>query len=58
MEELKIYQVYFTNAWNDSENQERYFRTEEKASKKYKELCRKYGLKTSFCFSDNEEYCV
>ena len=58
MEKLEIYQVYFTNSWDNSENQERYFRTEEKASKKYKQLCKKYWLKPSFCFSDNEEYCV
>ena len=42
MEKIEIYQVYFTNSWDDSENQERYFTTEEKASKKYKQLCKKY----------------
>ena len=57
-EGLKIYQVYFTNSWDDSENKERYYKTEENAQKKYKQLCKKYGLKTIFCFSDNEEYCV
>ncbi len=58
MENSKIYEVYFYNEYDDSENKSWYFRSEENAEKKYKSLCKKYGLKTGFCFSDEDWYTI
>lgn len=54
MEDLKIYEVYFYNAYDDSEHEHWYFRSEENAEKKYRALCKKCGIKPSFCFSDKD----
>jgi len=50
----KIYQVYFENTYDPSENEEWYYRSEDKANKKYGELCKKYNVKRSFCFTDQD----
>lgn len=54
----KIYQVYFYNVYDDSEHEHWYFRSEKNAENKYKSLCKKYGLKPSFCFSDKDWYTI
>lgn len=53
-----IYRVYFENEWDDSENDERFYNSEENADKKYRQLCRKYWVKPSFCFTDKNWYCI
>lgn len=58
MKNIEIYQVYFTNSRDNSENNEWYYTTEEKADKKYRQLCKKYWLKPSFCFTDRNWYCI
>ena len=52
METTKIYNVYFYDEMDDSNNENRYYRKEENAEKKYKQLCKKYKVKPSFCFTD------
>ena len=54
----KIYQVYFENTYDPSENKEWYYRSEDKADKKYGELCKKYNVKHSFCFTDQDWYYI
>jgi hypothetical protein len=50
--EEKIYRVYFENAYDPSENNDWFYRSEDKADEKYRGLCKKYGVKRSFCFTE------
>ena len=52
--EEKIYEVYFYNEYDDSEHKHWYFRSEKNADKKYEELCKKYNVNRSFCFTDQD----
>lgn len=56
--EEKIYRVYFENAYDPSENNDWFYRSEDKADEKYRGLCKKYGVKRSFCFTEQNWYCI
>ena len=58
MEELEIYEVYFYNAEDESEHEHWYFKNEENAEKKYKQLCKKYWIRPRYCFSDEYWYTI
>lgn len=57
-EKPNIWETYFYNEWEESEHEHWYFTTEEKAKKKYRELCKENWVKPSFCFTDKDWICV
>ena len=58
METKNFYDVYFYNEMDEGEHEHWYFKSKENADKKYRQLCKKYWLKPSFCFTDKNGYTI
>lgn len=58
MDKEKVYEVYFYNAEDESAHEHWYYHSEDKAEKKYRKLCREYGIKPGFCFADENWYTI
>lgn len=56
--EIKVFEVFFYNAEDETEHEHRYYHNEKNARGKYIALCKKYGVKANFCYTDRNGYTI